>query len=318
MWLLCALALADEGMWLPEQIPAMSDDLATMGLRIPANEVADPQGDLLGSIVSLGHCTASFVSETGLILTAAHCVSGYLQQAELADEDLRRDGYIAAYGGAEASAGPGAHLYVTERIEDVTEQVLEGVRRRTGDLERQELIERNKKELIAACEERPDRRCEVASFYDGLTWRLISKRELKDVRLVFVPPEDVWFYGGDEDNWMWPRHTGDIALLRAFVAPDGSSASYALENVPFEPETWLQIEPTGVRDGDFVWMAGYPQTTFRNRTAREIEHAATVRYLNGAELFGALIDILRGHATDDDTAKRLGNFIFSLANARKN
>lgn len=318
MWLLCAFALADEGMWLPEQIPTMSEDLATMGLRIPANEIADPQGDLLGSVVSLGHCTASFVSDSGLILTAAHCVSGYLQQAELADEDFHRDGYIAGYGGAEASAGPGAHLYVTERIEDVTDDVLAGIKPRTGDLERHELIDANTKALIAACEERPDRRCEVASFYEGLTWRLISKRELKDVRLVYVPPEDVWFYGGDEDNWMWPRHTGDVALLRAFVAPDGSSAAYAPENVPFEPETWLEIEPTGVRDGDFVWMAGYPQTTFRHQTAREIEHAATVRYPNGAELFSELIEILNHHSADPDAAKRLGNFIFSTANARKN
>ena len=317
MWLLCAFALADEGLWLPEQIPPMSGELARMGLRIPAAEVADPQGDLLGSVVSLGHCTASFVSESGLILTAGHCVSGYLQQAELADDDFRRDGYIAAYGGAEASAGPGAHLYVTERIEDVTDQVLEGVKKRTSDVERHQLIEANKKALIAACEERPDRRCGVASFYEGLTWRLISKRELKDVRLVYVPPEDVWFFGGDEDNWMWPRHTGDIALLRAFVAPDGSSAPFAPENVPYTPETWLQIEPTGVRDGDFVWMAGYPQTTYRHRTAREIEHAATVRYPNGAALFNDLIEIFTEHSQDPDAAKRLGNFIFSTANARK-
>jgi len=317
MWLLCALAQADEGLWLPEQIPSMSRQLASMGLRIPAAEVADPQGDLLGSVVSLGHCTASFVSETGLILTAGHCVSGYVQQAELADDDFRRDGYIAAYGGAEASAGPGAHLYVTERIEDVTDQVLEGVKKRTTDLERHQLIEANTKALIAACEERPDIRCEVASMYDGLTWRLISKRELKDVRLVYVPPEDVWFFGGDEDNWTWPRHTGDIALLRAFVAPDGTSAPYAADNVPYRPETWLEIEPTGVRDGDFVWMAGYPQSTFRHKTAREIEHAATVRYPNGASLFGELIDIFTEHAQDPDAAKRLGNFIFSTANARK-
>ena len=318
MWLLCALALADEGMWLPEQVPPMSEDLAVMGLRIPAGELAKPQGDLLGSVVSLGHCTASFVSESGLILTAAHCVSGYLQQATLADEDLFRDGYLAAYAGAEASAGPGAHLYVTERIEDVTDDVLAGVKKRTGDLERHQLIEANTKALIAACEERPDRRCEVASFYEGLTWRLIVKRELKDVRLVYVPPEDVWFYGGDEDNWMWPRHTGDVALLRAFVAPDGSSAAYDPANVPFEPETWLEIEPTGVREGDFVWMAGYPQTTFRHRTAREIEHAAEVRYPSAAGLFTELIDLLSAHATDAESTRRLSNFIFSTANARKN
>ncbi len=310
--------LASEGMWLPEQIPAMAESLKAEGLTLDAASLADPMGAQLGAVVSLGGCTASFLSADGLLGTNGHCVSSYLEFASDAQHRYARDGFTAPDRAAELWAGPSARLWVTEKIEDVTAKVNSRLKKKMKDADRQAAIEGVSKELVALCEAVPNRRCTVASFYDGREYRLISRLEIKDVRVAYVPPESVYAFGGDEDNWMWPRQCGDFALLRAYVAPDGTPGPHADTNVPYKPPRHLKVQPAGSNPGDFVMIAGYPGTTFRYRTALEAEHAVTVRYPEGITFLNALLATAKGYARADmDAANRLSQAVSNMMNGRK-
>ena len=276
--LLSAPTRADEGMWLPEQLPEHAQRLHELGLRIPVAQLADPKGDPLGAIVSLGFCSASFVSPDGLIATNHHCVAGYLGANSSADANRARDGYLAKSQDDELWAGPGARLTVVESITDVTDPVLAQTRGRVSDAQRQVRIAEARKSLVAHCESDADHRCRVASYYGGTQYRLIRSRQLRDIRIAYAPPESVGSFGGDVDNWMWPRHAGDFGLLRAYVAPDGSTADHALDNVPYKPAHWLRIDPTGAQDGEMVMVAGFPGHTARYALAEQLRFARDTSY----------------------------------------
>ena len=315
---LLSTAFAEEGMWLPEQIPGMATVLKDRGLLLDAARLADPMGDPLGAVVSLGNCTASFLSAEGLLGTNGHCVASYLEYASDKDHAYGHEGYIAADRTKELWAGPSARIWVTEKIEDVTPKVTAKFKKKMQDADRQNAIESATKELVAACEKAPNRRCMVAPFYDGREYRLITRLEIKDVRVAYVPPESVYAFGGDEDNWMWPRQCGDFALLRAYVAPDGSPAAHSDANVPYKPPRHLTVQAAGARPGDFVMIAGYPGTTYRYRTAFEAEQAVRVRYPEGITLLNALITTAKSQARKDaEAASRLQQTIFYSMNARK-
>ena len=317
---LASLSHADEGMWLPEQLPAMSEQLTEMGLEIPADQLGDTTQEPLSSIVSLGFCSASFLSAEGLIGTNHHCVEGYLQYAgaSFEDRDLNLEGYLASDRAGELPAGPSARLYVVESITDVTEAVEKKLRTRTKDAKRFELVEDAEKALIAECEAVPNHRCEVASYYGGQQYRLISKLEIKDIRLVYAPPQSVGSYGGEIDNWVWPRHAGDFSLIRAYVAPDGSSAAYSPDNVPYQPRSHLQIDATGAQDGEFVMVAGYPGATYRYKTARELRFAEAISYPFGVQLSNELIAILEQESeAGPEAAQKLNAPIGWIANGLK-
>jgi hypothetical protein len=317
--LVSAVGWADEGMWTPDQVPAMADKLEEMGLRLPAAALGDPQAAPLSAIVSLGGCSASFVSPNGLLATNHHCVEGYLQVNSTAEADRARDGYTAPDRAGELPAGPSARVYVIERIDDVTDRVSAAVGRRMPDVQRKEAIDRARKAIVAECEVKAGRRCRVASFYEGLSYRLIVQKELQDLRLVYSPPRSVGSYGGEVDNWMWPRHTGDFALLRAYVAPDGSSAPYSADNVPYIPPHHLPLAVEGVGPGDFVMVAGFPGWTRRHDRASELRYAAEVRYPLRLEQTAELLAVLRDHsARDPEGAAKLASPILGLSNVDKN
>ncbi len=312
-------ARADEGMWLPEQLPAHAPELKRMGLELPAAQLADPMGQPLGSIVTLGFCSASFVSPDGLIATNHHCVSGFLQYLSDGEQDRNEDGYLAGSRAEEAWVGPGSEVGVVEKITDVTDRVLAGVKKKTKDPQREAIVSRNQKAVVAACEEgRPNVRCDVSAFWGGAEYRLIERRRLRDVRLVYAPPDPVGQYGGEIDNWMWPRHGGDFALLRAYVAPDGGAAEHAEDNVPYQPPHHLTVDPGGVKPGDFVMVAGYPGGTYRYRTARALRFARDTSYPWTVALYDEMIGILGDHAGRSDEARaRLTAHIGYLENGRK-
>lgn len=317
--MLLASAWADEGMWTPEQVPAMAETLTEMGLTVDPAALASPLTEPLNAIVSLGFCSASFVSPDGLIATNHHCVSGYLQYNSTGERNLARDGYTASDRAGELSVGPSGRIYVLERIDDVTERVQSRLKRRMSDAQRQDAISLVRKEIIAECEAAPGYRCRVASFYEGLSYRLIVNRELSDIRLVYAPPDSVGSYGGDIDNWMWPRHTGDFSLLRAYVAPDGSAAPYSEENVPYQPAHHLPMATDGVSPGDFVMVAGYPGRTRRHDRASELRYSAESSIPGRLTMYTELGEMLRGHAADnEDAAARLAAPIGYLANSEKN
>jgi hypothetical protein len=278
MWaltLLLSTALADEGMWLPEQTGALGPELAAAGMTVPVRDLMDLSSHPLGAIVSLGHCSGAFVSGDGLVVTNHHCVTGALQVNSDADHDRAGQGHVAVDRAQELSAGPTSRVYSVERLSDVTDTItakLKTGRRATPDADRRDVIDQASRALVASCEDGGSRRCRVVEQYGGLRYVLEVKREIQDVRLVYAPPASVGSYGGEIDNWMWPRHAGDFALLRAYVAPDGTSAPYAAENVPLQTPNHLMLDTGGVQAGELVWMAGFPGRTSRLALATELDH----------------------------------------------
>lgn len=270
-FLLAAQAGAEEGMWLPSQTPSLAPTLKQGGLTLDPAVLADLQKAPLNAIVSLGGCSASFVSPQGLVATNHHCVQGSIQYNSKPGQDYLTNGFLAGTLKDEVPAAPGTRVFVIEDLRDVSAAMNKGVTPAMSGLQRYERMEANRKGLISACEKQPNRRCDVRAYYGGATYFLQQQLEIKDVRLVYAPAEGIGNFGGETDNWQWPRHTGDFGFYRAYVAPDGSSAPYSEANVPYQPKSWLRIAQQGVKDGDYVMVAGFPGVTDRLRSAAEAD-----------------------------------------------
>jgi len=264
---------AGEGMWMPEQVPQLAPELTKMGLKLDPRKLADLTGDPMGAIVSLGGCSASFVSPKGLIVTNHHCVYNYLQFNSSPDRDLIEKGFLAKTMAEEITAAPDARVWVTTSIEDVTDRVLPRAGEKLSDLERYDRVERRRKELVRDCEKAGGVRCTVPSFFEGSRFWRIQQLEIRDVRLVYAPPRGIGNYGGEVDNWMWPRHTGDFGFLRAYVGPDGRPADFAAANVPYRPKHFLKVSTADVDPGDLMMTIGYPGKTYRYELASEVREA---------------------------------------------
>ena len=264
---------ADEGMWMPQQLPQLAPELLRMGLELDPKKLADLTGDPMWAIVSLGGCSASFVSPQGLIVTNHHCVYSYLQYNSTPERDLIENGFLAKALPEEFPAAPDARVWVTTSIEDVTTRVLPKPGEKPSDPDRFARVERRRKELVRDCEKEGGVRCSVASFFEGSKFWRIKQLEIRDVRLVYAPPRGIGNYGGEVDNWMWPRHTGDFGFLRAYVAPDGKPADFAKDNVPYRPKHFLRVSTADFDPGDFMMVIGYPGKTFRYRLADEVKEA---------------------------------------------
>jgi len=265
-------AFAEEGMWLPNQTPTIADDLRKAGLRLDPRKLGDLRQPPLTAIASLGGCSAAFLSPQGLVATNHHCVYGSIQYNSKPGQDYLTDGFLARTMAEELPAAPGSRAYVIEDLRNVTSEMMTGATALAGR-GRYDRMEVNRKSLIQACEHQPSRRCDVRAYFGGSTYYLQQQLEIKDVRLAYVPAGGIGNFGGETDNWMWPRHTGDFGFYRAYVAPDGSSAPFSKANVPFRPKAWLKIADKGVEDGDFVMVAGFPGTTSRHATAAEARFA---------------------------------------------
>jgi len=276
LWLFAGALFADEGMWMPRQIPDLAPELKAAGMTLDPAKLADLTGDPMGAVVSLGGCTASFVSPQGLIITNHHCVYGSLQFNSTTERNLIANGFLAAELSAELPAAPGTYVYVTTGIRDVTKEVLGSPAVKLLDADYARQVERRSRLLVDACEKPGGRRCSVARFYEGSLFLEVTQMEIRDVRLAYASGEGIGNFGGEIDNWMWPRHTGDFGFLRAYVGPDGKPADFAKENVPFRPQHYMKMATEGVKEGDFVWIAGYPGRTFRYRTADEVATAHEV------------------------------------------
>jgi hypothetical protein len=261
-------ALADEGMWLPSQTGAIAEAMKAAGLELDAKTLGDLQRPPLTAIASLGGCSAAFLSPEGLVATNHHCVAGSLQYNSSPEADYLTNGFLAATLGDELPAAPGSRIYVIEDLRDVSAAMLKGADKLEGRA-RFDRLQANRTALIEACEKQANRRCDVRAYFGGQQYWLQQQLEIKDVRLVYAPAGGVGNFGGEKDNWQWPRHTGDFAFYRAYVAPDGSSAPFSKDNVPFKPKAFLPIAKDGVKEGDFIMVAGFPGTTERLRTAEE-------------------------------------------------
>ena len=269
---LCAAlpALADEGMWMPQQIPDLAPRLKELGFAGDAKMWADLTAFPMNAIVSLGGCSASFISPDGLIATNHHCVQGSLQYNSTPEKNLIVDGYLARTREEELSNGPGSRVWVTVSVKDVSDEITGKIDPKLTDRKRFDVLERRVKERTAACE-KDGLRCRVASFFEGLKYFEIAQLEINDVRLVHAPPQGIGNYGGETDNWQWPRHTGDFSFYRAYVGKDGKPASYSKDNVPYHPKHFLKVSPKGASPGELIFVAGYPGRTQRHETYAEVK-----------------------------------------------
>jgi hypothetical protein len=311
-------ALGDDGMWMPSQLADLAPRLKQLGFQGDPRVLADLTGMPMGAVVSLGGCTASFVSPEGLIVTNHHCVTGALQYIATPERNAVKQGFLAATREEEAWAGPGTRVLVTVAFREVTREVTGGLAADLTDLQRGEAIERRTKELTAACE-KEGLRCRVASFFEGLKWFEIAQVELKDVRLVYAPPSSIGNYGGEKDNWRWPRHTGDFAFYRAYVGPDGKPALHAKANVPFRPRHFLTVDPAGASPGELVIVAGYPGRTSRLVTARETRDLLEWSYPRTARRYREMLAILaEASRGSKQTEIRVATRVRQLANTMKN
>jgi len=313
------LVFADEGMWQPYQLPALSDKLKQLGLEIDPQNLSSLDKFPMNAIVSLGGCSASFVSPQGLVVTNHHCVYGSVQYNSTAENNLLQNGFLAHQPSEEVPAAPGTRIYVTEDVSDVTAAVLAGVQDSSSGADRYLRIENNRKALIAACEETGMHRCSVSAFHGGLEYFLIKSLEIRDVRLVYAPATSIGKYGGDIDNWQWPRHTGDFGFYRAYVDSAGLPAEYNENNVPYKAPSFLTVSAKGVEEGDFVMGVGYPGGTNRYRTAAEVEHEFEWYYPEARQLREDLMTIITDN-TEEGSQARLAyeNTLAGLANYAKN
>ena len=273
------IAQAGEGMWVPQQLPEIAGPLKKAGLKLSPQQISDLTGDPMGAVVALGGCTASFVSPNGLVVTNHHCAYGAIQLNSTAENNLIRNGFNAPTTADEVSAGPNARVFVLDEITDVTKDAKAAIAAAGDDaLARTKALEAFEKKLIADCEAEAGFRCRLYSFSGGNTYRLFKNLEIKDVRLAYAPPGSVGKFGGDIDNWMWPRHTGDFAFYRAYVGKDGKPAAFSKDNVPYQPKHWLKFADQPLGAGDFVMVAGYPGSTNRYALAAEFDNTAQWTY----------------------------------------
>jgi len=312
-------AVADEGMWQPQQLPSIANELTQAGLKLNPNDLTDLTGFPMGAIVSLGGCTASFVSDKGLVATNHHCIYGSIQYNSTAENNLLADGFLAKIFDEELPATPGSRIYVTEKIDDVTSLIKASITENMSGTLRYKTIVKNSKRLVAECESDDKYRCSVVNFHGGLEYYLFKQLTIRDVRLVHAPASSVGKYGGDIDNWMWPRHTGDYGFYRAYVGKDGLPADFNKDNVPYEPKHHLKVNKSGVDENDYIMVLGYPGRTNRYRTALEVENQFTWTYPNAKNYREEIIDLVHSESEPESEARlKYESTLASLANYSKN
>ena len=270
-----SLVKADEGMWLPQLLQSMNEsDMKDCGLQLTAQDLYDVNNSSLkDAIVALngGMCTGEMISSQGLMLTNHHCAFDVIQTHSTVDNDYLTDGFWAMTRDAELP-NEGFSVSFLVSIESVTDRVLEDLGEVT-ESERNTKLREIFNEISSEKSDGTDYNARVKSFFGGNEFYLMTYITYNDVRLVGAPPSSIGKFGGDTDNWMWPRHTGDFSLLRVYCAPDGSPAEYSEDNIPYTPKHHLPIQLDGVDNGDYTMIFGFPGSTDRFLTSFGIQEA---------------------------------------------
>ena len=269
------LLRADEGMWLPALISERIGDMQAKGFKLSAEDVYSVnQASLKDAVVLFGSgCTGELVSGEGLLFTNHHCGYSYIQKHSSVERDYLKDGFWALTR-ADELPNPGLTVKFLERMEDVTAAVLKGYRTKMTEEKRQELVKKNSAKLIEQAEKEGNGiKASVEALYYGNQYFLFVFREYTDVRLVGAPPSSIGKFGGETDNWMWPRHTGDFSIFRIYAGADNLPAEYSEANVPYQPRRFMKISTAGVKEGDFTFVYGCPGST------QEYIHSEAVRYI---------------------------------------
>lgn len=311
-------ATPEEGMFPLSEIHKI--DLKKAGLKISPKDLYNPNGvSLIDALVNIGGCTGSFVSPDGLIITNHHCAFGAIAAASTTEKNYLENGFYAK-GLEEEIPAQGNFVKITESYEDVSAKVLKSVENITDPVERNRTIGKTMKEIAdAANDPQNSITAEVSEMFAGKTYVLFKYLTLRDVRLVFAPPQSIGNFGGETDNWVWPRHTGDFSFMRAYVGPDGKSAPYSKDNVPFHPKKHLKVNPNGVKEGDFTFILGYPGRTFRHRPSQYLEYQKEYLLPFTSELYEYAINTTLEAAKNDPELKlKSASRVKGLANTEKN
>ena len=284
---------ADEGMWLPFLVKRLNyADMQKKGLKLTAEEIYSVNNSSLkDAIIQFGNgCTGEIISDQGLILTNHHCGYGKIQEHSTVEHDYLTDGFWAM-SKKEELANPGFFVKFLDRIEDVTEQVLANVTDEMTEAERAAAINKVRKELAEANSDEGKHDVVIKPFFNGNEYYMFVMTQYNDVRLVGAPPSSIGKFGGDTDNWMWPRHTGDFSMFRVYTAPDGSPAQYSEENIPMKPKHHLPVSIAGVEEGDYAMIMGYPGGTDRYMTSYGIQEKLDLEFPTRIAVRRAKLDI---------------------------
>lgn len=295
-----SISFADEGMWTLDALKQLPwDQMKAKGLQLSPEDIYNPKDvGLSDAIVQLGGGTGSFVSPNGLIVTNHHVAYGAIQRQSSAELDFIRNGFLAATMDKEIPAkGYRARLCIG--FEDVTKQVLKGVSDKMSYGERQDLIDKTQRELIKSAEKEGEVDAVIVEMLSGTKYFLFKYFTIKDVRLVYAPPRSIGEYGGDIDNWMWPRHTGDFSFMRAYVGPDGKAADFSENNIPYNPKKYLKVSLDGVKENDFTMILGYPGNTLRYRSSYSVNVWQNQNYPEQIDFSETMIKALEELAGDD-------------------
>ncbi|GAB3821640.1 hypothetical protein GCM10028895_24200 [Pontibacter rugosus] len=260
-------------MWLPMLIKRLNyTDMQKQGLKLTAEEIYSVNNSSLkDAIVQFGgFCTGEFISPEGLLLTNHHCGYGAIQSHSTTEHDYLTDGFWATSKDQELP-NEGLFVDILHRMDDVTGKVLEGIDQNTPEEQRQQLIAQRVQALAKEASENGKYVTYVRDFFNGNEFYLFVYNRYNDVRLVGTPPSSIGKFGGDTDNWMWPRHTGDFSMFRVYMAPDGSPAAYSKNNVPFKPAHHLPINIGDKEPGDFSMVFGFPGRTKRFMTSHGLK-----------------------------------------------
>jgi hypothetical protein len=309
---------AEEGMWLLTQLDQLG--LKEKGLEIETEDIYHPdKTSLTDAIVWLGGCSASFVSPEGLLLTNHHCAYGALQRASSGEKDYIKNGFLAKTRADEIEAR-GSNAYVLQEIKDVTQKVLGTVQGVNDPVDQEKKITAKIKTMEDNIEgDKEDVYAYIASMYKGKQYLLFIYKKYQDVRIVYAPPKSIGKYGGDVDNWMWPRHTGDFTFLRVYQAPDGTGAKYHPDNIPVKPKNYLRVATEPLREGDFTFILGFPGSTNRWRTSNSVAWNMKYTYPETIQEYHELIELMDELTKDSPEGKiRVASRNAGLNNTMKN
>ena len=312
-------ARADEGMWVPMLLKKNEADMQRLGMKISTDDIYSiNRSSLKDAIVQFGGgCTGEYVSEKGLILTNHHCGYGQIVQHSTVENNYLTNGFWAF---SEEQELPCTGLKVTSlvRMDDVTEQVLKGITENTSEEERTQIIKENSKKIVAETIKNTHYTAEILPFYYGNQYFIYINEVFEDVRLVGAPPSNIGKFGGDTDNWMWPRHTGDFAMFRVYADKENNPAKYSEDNVPYKPKKHLPISLKGIEKEDFTFVFGYPGRTSQYLTSTAVHLTANVYNPARIALRDKRLDIYNAAMNSSDAQRlRYANTVAGISNGWK-
>ncbi len=294
-----------EGMWIPLLLEALNEkDMRAMGLKLSAEDIYSVNHSSLKDAIAQfgGGCTSSFISGEGLLLTNHHCGYSQIQGHSTVDHDYLTDGFWAADKSGELKCN-GLTVTLIVRIEDVTETVLKDIPAEISELDREKKIQEKFLELKKTALEGTQYEAFIRPFFQGNEYYMIVTETFNDVRMVGAPPSSIGKFGGDTDNWMWPRHTGDFSLFRVYANQENKPAEYSVENVPYQPKHFLPVSIRGVEKGDFTMVYGFPGRTSEYLTSFAVEHTYSVSNPVKIALREKRLEIMDSYMKQNDTVR---------------